>query len=187
MNHFYQRLVPELFNAWLFLSLWQISFMSSTSAIAIKNATDLWFKQLSRVSAIFDASTDAQLEAEIAPGRNSGYYLLGHLTAVHDAMLPLLRMGDRLYPELEETFIKNPDRSGLPRPDLATVRNQWATVTATLNKGIAALSFDEWMERHASISPEDFVKEPHRNRFSVLLSRIAHLTEHIGQLLWINK
>lgn len=51
-------------------------FMSSTSAIAIKNATDLWFKQLSRVSAIFDASTDAQLEAEIAPGRNSGYYLL---------------------------------------------------------------------------------------------------------------
>ena len=71
--------------------------------------------------------------------------------------------------------------------DLTTVRNQWATVTATLNKGIAALSFDEWMERHASISPEDFVKEPHRNRFSVLLSRIAHLTEHIGQLLWINK
>ena len=159
----------------------------SSSAIAIKNATDLWLKQISRVSAIFEAATDAQLETEIAPGRNSGYYLLGHLTAVHDAMLPLLRISDRLYPELEEPFIKNPDRSGVAKPDLATVRNQWTTVTAALNKGMAALSFDEWMERHASISAEDFTKEPHRNRFSVLLSRIAHLTEHIGQLLWINK
>jgi DinB superfamily len=159
----------------------------SSSAIAIKNATDLWFKQISRVSALFDACTDAQLATEIAPGRNSGYYLLGHLTAVHDAMLPLLRISDRLYPELEEPFIKNPDRSGVARPDLATVRNQWTTVTAALNKGMAAFSFDEWMERHASISAEDFTKEPHRNRFSVLLSRIAHLTEHIGQLLWINK
>lgn len=161
--------------------------MSSTSAIAIKNATDLWFKQVSRVSAIFDACTDSQLKFEIAPGRNSGFYLLGHLTAVHDAMLPLLRISDRLYPELDEPFIKNPDRSGLPCPEPATVRNQWATVTAALNKGIAALSFDEWMERHASISPDNFVNEPHRNRFSVLLSRTAHLTEHIGQLLWINK
>lgn len=160
--------------------------MSST-AIAIKNATDLWFKQISRVSALFDACTDAQLLAEIAPGRNSGFYLLGHLTAVHDAMLPLLRISDRLYPELEEPFIKNPDRSAIARPDLATVRKQWATVSTALNNGIAVLSFDDWMERHASISAEDFIKEPHRNRFSVLLSRIAHLTEHIGQLLWINK
>lgn len=161
--------------------------MSTSSAIAIKNATDLWFKQVNRVSDIFNACTDTQLKYEIAPGRNSGFYLLGHLTAVHDAMLPLLRISDRLYPELDEPFIKNPDRSGLPCPEPATVRNQWGTVTAALNKGIAALSFDEWMERHASISPEDFVNEPHRNRFSVLLSRTAHLTEHIGQLLWINK
>lgn len=160
--------------------------MSST-AIAIKNATDLWFKQISRVSALFDACTDAQLLAEIAPGRNSGFYLLGHLTAVHDAMLPLLRIGERLYPELEEPFIKNPDRSGLPMPDPMTVRAQWTNVTAKLNNGLAAFTFDDWMERHASISAEDFIKEPHRNRFSVLLSRTAHLTEHIGQLLWINK
>ena len=137
--------------------------------------------------AILGPACGDQACGEIAPGRNSGYYLLGHLTAVHDAMLPLLRISDRLYPELEEPFIKNPDRSGVARPDLATVRNHWTTVTAALNKGMAALSFDEWMERHASISAEDFTKEPHRNRFSVLLSRIAHLTEHIGQLLWINK
>lgn len=161
--------------------------MPSTAEIAIKNATDLWFKQISRVSALFDAATDAQLATEIAPGRNSGYYLLGHLTAVHDAMLPLLRISDRLYPELEEPFIKNPDRSGIARPDLTTVRNQWATVTAALNKGMAALSSDEWMDRHAAVSADDFVNQPHRNRFSVLLSRIAHLTEHIGQLLWMNK
>jgi hypothetical protein len=31
------------------------------------------------------------------------------------------------------------------------------------------------------VSDEDFEKEPHRNRFTVLLGRTAHLSYHVGQ------
>lgn len=160
--------------------------MPTPSQTILKPAADGWFKQLDRCDKLFDSYTDEQLAGEIAPGRNSGLYLLGHLTAVHDLMLPLLRLGDPLYPELGEVFIKNPD-GALPKPPAAELRRYWKDVNTALNHGIASLSFEEWMERHNSISPEDFVKEPHRNRFSVLLSRTTHLAEHIGQLLWIKK
>ena len=29
------------------------------------------------------------------------FYLLGHLTAMHDRMFPLLGLGDRFHPELD--------------------------------------------------------------------------------------
>jgi hypothetical protein len=38
---------------------------------------------------------------------NRVYYLLGHLTVAHDRLLPVLRLGDRLHPELEEEFFAN--------------------------------------------------------------------------------
>jgi hypothetical protein len=31
------------------------------------------------------------------------------------------------------------------------------------------------------VSEEDFEREPHRNRFTVLLGRTAHLAYHVGQ------
>jgi len=31
------------------------------------------------------------------------------------------------------------------------------------------------------VSEEDFAKEPHRNRFTMLLGRTAHLGFHLGQ------
>jgi hypothetical protein len=34
-----------------------------------------------------------------------------------------------------------------------------------------------------TVSPEDFAKEPHRNRLNVLISRTNHMANHIGQLL----
>jgi hypothetical protein len=55
---------------------------------------------------------------EISPGRNSGVYLLGHLTAVSDGLLPILGFGERLYPQLENIFLKNPEKSGLEKPSI---------------------------------------------------------------------
>jgi len=46
---------------------------------------------------------------------------------------------------------------------------------------LAKLSTAEWLDRHASVSEEDFEKEPHRNRFAILLGRTNHLTYHLGQ------
>ena len=148
-------------------------------------ALDAWDIQLSRTNKLFDSLTDEQLAAEVAPGRNSGTYLLGHLAAVHDGMLPLLRFGQKLRPEMEEVFIKNPDRSGLEKPPVAELRKYWTQVNETLSAGFGKLTAGEWFERHAAISEEDFAKEPHRNRLNLVMNRTAHLANHLGQLTFL--
>ena len=35
---------------------------------------------------------------------------MGHLTAVHDRLLPMLGLGERLHPELDDDFLINADR-----------------------------------------------------------------------------
>jgi hypothetical protein len=35
------------------------------------------------------------------------------------------------------------------------------------------------------VSEEDFAKEPHRNRFTLLLSRTGHLAFHLGQVVLV--
>ena len=119
---------------------------------------------------------------EIAPGKNSGVYLLGHLTAVHDHLLPLLGFGDKLFPELHEVFIKNSDKSGIAKPTEQQLRNQWNEVNALLLPKITALSIEDLFAKHTSVSEEDFAKEPHRNRLNVIITRINHLAYHTGQL-----
>ena len=44
------------------------------------------------------------------------------------------------------------------------------------------LSPEEWLERHDSVSAEDFAKEPQRNRLAMLLSRTTHAAMHEGQM-----
>jgi hypothetical protein len=106
---------------------------------------------------------------------------------VHDAMLPLLGFGDTLHPELVEVFIKNPDKSGLPKPSIADVRAHWEQVNKALISKLEALAPDQWFERHTSVSEEDFAKEPHRNRLNVVLGRTNHLTYHVGQMAFLKR
>jgi hypothetical protein len=40
-----------------------------------------------------------------------------------------------------------------------------------------------WFERHTSVSEEDFLKEPHRNKLNVLLNRTNHQSYHFGQMI----
>src|SRR5260370_25384482 len=40
----------------------------------------------------------------------------------------------------------------------------------------------ERLERHTAVSEEDFKREPHRNRFNVLIGRTAQLAYHFGQV-----
>jgi hypothetical protein len=53
--------------------------------------------------------------------------------------------------------------------------------------GFESLSAVDWLKKHASVSDEDFAKDPQRNRFSVLLSRTTHISFHLGQTALIPK
>ena len=153
----------------------------------VNMALDAWNIQIERTNKLFNSLSDDQLGHEVAPGRNSGIYLLGHLTAVHDALFPLLGLGEKLYPQLDEVFIKNPDKSGLEKPATKELRNCWNDVNEKLQKRFNNFSIEEWFQKHTAISEADFEKEPHRNRLNVLLNRTSHLANHLGQLIFLKK
>jgi len=147
-----------------------------------KSAVASWKLHLGRADQTFAGFTDAELQQEIAPGKNRIFYLLGHLTAVHDRMLPLLGFGTRLHPELDEAFITNADRAAPDRVSAGELRQAWSTVNAALTSAIEALPSEDWLTKHDAVSTDDFAKEPLRNRLSVLLSRTAHVHYHLGQV-----
>jgi uncharacterized damage-inducible protein DinB len=146
-----------------------------------------WEVQHKRFSAFLDKVTDGELAAETAPGRNTGTYLLGHLTAVNDAMLPMLGLGDKLYPEMEDTFIASPDKSGKTMPAASELREKWHNVASLLHEHFKKMAASEWFERHTAVSAEDFAKEPHRNKLNILISRTNHMSYHFGQMAYLIK
>ena len=157
----------------------------NSNEIMVKMSLDGWNGYLNTTSKLFEELPDEQLQKEVSAGRNTGVYLLGHLVAVHDTMIALLGLGEKKYPQLEMPFIKSPDKSGLVFPPVSELKNYWNETNERLAKYFAALTADEWLMKHTAITEEDFVKEPHRNRLNVLLSRTSHLASHYGQLIFL--
>ena len=146
-----------------------------------------WEQAIKRASTFFDSYTDEELNAAIAPGKNRIIYLLGHLTAVHDRMLPLLGLGERLYPQLDAFFITSPDNTAAEFPSATELRENWKTVNAQLTGSLQSWTPEEWLQKHTAVSDEDFAREPHRNRFSLVINRAGHVQYHLGQLALFKK
>jgi DinB superfamily len=141
----------------------------------------VWKAQLDRADKLFGGLSSEEVLREIAPGRNRLLYLWGHLTAIHDAILPLLALGERLHPEFDAAFVSNPDKSKADIPSHEQVRLAWNAVNAELWEGFEKMSRSDWVQRHSAVSEEDFAKDTSRNRFAILLSRTNHLSYHLGQ------
>src|ERR1700738_553105 len=112
----------------------------------------VWKAQLERADKLFGTLSSDDVLREIAPGKNRLLYLWGHLTAIHDAMLPLLGIGERLYPEFDVSFVSNPDQSQAAIPSHAQVRQAWTTVNAELSKGFEKMSGPDWLQRQRAVS-----------------------------------
>jgi len=159
--------------------------VQSEKELIIKMVLSNWELQNKRLDGLLAKLSDEQVAAEVSMNRNSGVYLLGHLTAVSDGMITLFGLGEKLYPELENIFIKNPDKSGLEKPSLAQLKNYWSHVNNTLSGYFSNMHPDEWFAPHTAISAEDFAKEPHRNKLNILLNRTNHEAYHLGQLVFL--
>ena len=153
----------------------------------VTSTLSTWKSVLERANKLFTEASEERLQVEIAPGKNRLIYLWGHLIAVHDRMLPLLGVGERLHPELDHAFLSNPDRTVAELPSTATLKQDWDEVNSKLVTGMERFSPADWLARHSSVSEEDFAKDPQRHRFSVLLSRLTHITFHIGQIVIMPK
>jgi uncharacterized damage-inducible protein DinB len=150
--------------------------------LSVQVAINSWRLILERVNKAFSNLTEDQLLKEVAPGRNRVIYLLGHLTAIHDAMFPIMGLGERLHPELDAIFVSKPDKTGPHLPLMGELRKYWEEVNGKLLSQFATLSADEWLQRHKAVSEEDYAKDPTRNRLAVLLSRTNHMSYHLGQI-----
>jgi hypothetical protein len=140
-----------------------------------------WKINTDRIESLFLPLSDDDLEREIAPGRNRLRYLWGHLSTVSDGMIPLLGIGARLHPELDAIFLTSPDRAATRTLAHAELKDLWSEIHGALGKAFSEWSTEEWLEKHTAVSDEDFVREPHRNRYSVLLNRTSHMAFHHGQ------
>lgn len=153
--------------------------------IAIKMVLDAWHSKVNQFDKLLLELSDEQLLKEVSPGRNRGIYLLGHLSAMVNFMLPLLGYGDNPAPHLVIPFVKASDKETSDLPAVSELRQEWEKAKTILEKNIAATSPNEWFEKHTSISEEDFANEPHRNKLNVILSRASHLDYHLGQLIFL--
>ncbi|WP_018616892.1 DinB family protein [Segetibacter koreensis] len=155
----------------------------TSETVLIKMVLDAWNTHLKRTDELFNSLSDEQLMKEIAPGRNRGIYLLGHLAAVHDRILPLLELGSSLHPELWQPFVERPDKEVTELPTTQMLRQCWKEINTNLANKISALSPETWFQKHTSVSEEDFAKERHRNKLNIIVNRTNHLANHLGQLL----
>jgi len=160
---------------------------TSEETTFITTAIKSWEVWIGRTGKVFDSLSDEEMFTEIAPDKNRPIYLLGHLIAVHDAMIPQLRLGELEYPHLKEPFLVQPDRAAAELPPTSELRENWKDLNARLSALFAELTPAQWLERHATVTEEDFANEPHRNRLAILLSRTGHASYHLGQLMFLKK
>jgi len=161
--------------------------MEDQKKVFVRMALFAWDNYVQRADNLFNSLSDEQLNKETAPGKNTGRYLLGHLVAVNDTMISIFGLGERLYKFLDKAFVENPDKSGLDLPPVSDLRKHWSALNETLSKYFAGISPEEWFQKHTLMTDEDLVKEPHRNKLSVLINRTNHLAWHYGQVLLLKE
>ena len=155
----------------------------TSQQLSVKVAINSWRLVIERADKIFSDLAEDQFLKEVAPGKNRLIYLLGHLTAIHDAMFSILGLGPRLHPELDTIFVSNPDKTASQIPSARALTQFWDDVNGKLLSQFETLSADEWLQRHRAMSEEDYARDPTRNRLAVLLNRTNHASYHLGQIM----
>lgn len=150
--------------------------------LLISTVVSSWKQIVNRLDERLAPLGEEQHEKQVAPNRNRLLYLLGHLTAVHDRMRPLLGIGERLHPELDEAYINNPDRTISDPLSAAELKRAWSEVNAAIISAVEKFSANDWLQKHDAVSDADFAKDPMRNRLAVFLSRTNHASFHTGQM-----
>jgi uncharacterized damage-inducible protein DinB len=150
----------------------------------IKQIIQFWESNNQQITQLFTKYPDHVYAGKVAPGRNSGLYLLAHLVAVSDGLFTLLGLGDRKFPELQQ-FVGESETAINYQVDINELRAKWDNINALLTAEFATKDINWWLDRHMNVSAEDFAKEPHRNKLNVLLSRASHENYHRGQLVFL--
>ena len=113
--------------------------------------------------------------------KNRLVYLWGHLTAVHDRMLPLLSLSERLHPEFDELFLSSPDKAVAYFQRLERLRSPGMRSIADCSPVLKASQRSVAAETRLRLRGET-LQGSSRNRFAILLSRTSHIAFHLDRL-----
>ena len=118
-----------------------------------------------------DADADLEMVADMVDARDRDEHAPGGERV--EAALKVFAA----RPPVQRSALSSAPAQTSPPPEILveTDRELWAA----FNRWSPA----EWLAKHTSVSDADFVNEPHRHRFSVLLSRNSHLAFHHGQIV----
>ncbi len=155
---------------------------SADRELAVRSQLDVWRGQNERLSSLLFELSDEDLAKEISPGRNTGTYVLGHLAAVNDGMLPVLGFGERLFPTLEEAFTLEPQDAEVRRPAAGEIRRVWADLRGVLEENFDRMDANAWFELHAEVPEDEFEPGPMHSRLNALIDGTNHLACHLRQL-----
>ena len=160
----------------------EIARLSGEMEILIRQTIAAWQLQNRKLNALLNKLSSEELLAPVAPNRNRGIYLLGHLIAFNDMMLPLLGLAERLYPELDDLFVDCSDGCADHYPPVNTLKAYWYEVNETLTANMNELPLQEWFRQPANDQVAGIKRNPLYTKYSVLIGRTTHLSYHIGQL-----
>ncbi|WPU94673.1 DinB family protein [Mucilaginibacter sabulilitoris] len=157
---------------------------TNQSLQVINQVLGFWQTNNNHISALFDKHADETYLERVAPGRNTGMYILGHLIAVSDDIFYTLGLGNTMFPELAK-YLGESEANIDHEYSIADLKNKWEAVNKKLMMDFSSQTTDWWLGRHMRVSEADFAADPSRNKLSVLLSRASHESYHGGQLIFL--
>lgn len=134
-----------------------------------------WLLQNRKISDLLHKLSDEDLKKDVAFERNSGLYLLGHLIASNDLLLPLFGFGEKMYPEYEKIFLCCPDKCAQHFPTVRQVKSNWFALNQQLHLKFASLDEKLWNTND----------ETSYQQFKTMLSIVNHQCYHLGQLAFL--
>lgn len=129
---------------------------------------------------IISSLSEDDLKKEIAPGRNHGIWLLGHLITCEDDFALFMGKGEITYPAYHDMFAE--ETKPLPfenYPPVSEMREKWKEMLKKNKKIYDELRDEELHEAQAQLKGEnDFCK----TKEDVAVHWQLHLMYHTGQL-----
>lgn len=141
-----------------------------------------WKTYVARTQKVIDTISEENFQKAIVAGGNTPSWILGHLADADDALLELLGIGKRLFPELKTIYHHERGTNQDGHLSKADLDKKWKEISAALDVAFKNWSEKDWLSKHTAVSEGDFQKEPHRNRLNVMLTRVEHKASHLGQI-----
>jgi hypothetical protein len=160
----------------------EIARLAGELETLIEQTIAAWQLQNRKVNSLWNKLSPEELLIPLAPGRNRTIYLLGHVIAFNDMMLPKLGFGERLHPELDDMFVSCSDGCANQYPTANSLKTYWYQVNEKLTLNMHKLPASQWLTEVATVEPAVFEKNPLYNKLSILIGQTIHLSYHIGQL-----